>query len=331
LGNVASSVERGVVMDRVAVRSKLIKTIGYDEKTLTLEVEFTNETVYRYRKVPKSLYAMLMEAESIGSAFTQHVKKHPERFPYEWSGGKKDMAKAKEGKGEEDKEEIKITDAAVSALVTRARNIQVRTDLEYAQAVEYVRDLRAMREKVAEGYDEIIKKAHEMHKSAIAKKRSYDDPLATAEASTKLLIAEYFERKEQKRREEEERLTKQLEESVKAQAEEENLKRAQQFAEQGDMDAAARAVDEPFEVPAIPVRVESTVPKVDGASARKGFVVSGVIMSRLVRAVAEGRAPEECLQANMTFLNAQARVYKKTGEIIPGVIVDEETNIAIRK
>jgi len=61
-------------MKRVEVKSSTIKSIGYDEATQTLEVQFLTESVYQYNKVPKTVYEKLMKAESIGSFFARFIK-----------------------------------------------------------------------------------------------------------------------------------------------------------------------------------------------------------------------------------------------------------------
>jgi len=61
-------------MQRTPVTSQQIKSIGYDPTTATLEVEFTNGAVYQYSAVPAHIHQELMEAESIGKYFNQHIK-----------------------------------------------------------------------------------------------------------------------------------------------------------------------------------------------------------------------------------------------------------------
>lgn len=61
-------------MERLPVKSSNIKTIGYDEATKTLEIEFTNSGVYQYKGVPKEIYEGFDKAESIGKYFYANVK-----------------------------------------------------------------------------------------------------------------------------------------------------------------------------------------------------------------------------------------------------------------
>ena len=67
-------------MKRTPVQSSVIKSLGYDEATSRLEVEFVREgDVYEYRMVPASTYRELMQAESLGAYFDLHVR---HTFPY---------------------------------------------------------------------------------------------------------------------------------------------------------------------------------------------------------------------------------------------------------
>lgn len=62
-------------MNRTPVSSSNLKSVGYDESSKTLEVEFLNGTVYQYSGVPASVYQGLMSASSHGSYLDQYVKK----------------------------------------------------------------------------------------------------------------------------------------------------------------------------------------------------------------------------------------------------------------
>jgi len=62
-------------MNRTAVDSSQIKSIGYDEGTQTLDVEFRySGSVYTYSDVPKSVYDEMMASESVGKFFNAKVK-----------------------------------------------------------------------------------------------------------------------------------------------------------------------------------------------------------------------------------------------------------------
>lgn len=62
-------------MQRISVSSSHLLSVGYDPNTQTLEVQFTDYSVYQYFGVPQSIYNGLMRAGSHGSYFDAHVKK----------------------------------------------------------------------------------------------------------------------------------------------------------------------------------------------------------------------------------------------------------------
>jgi hypothetical protein len=61
-------------MERIPVDSSNIASIGYDEGSSTLEVEFNNGAVYQYFDVPLNIYEGLKKADSTGKYLAQHIK-----------------------------------------------------------------------------------------------------------------------------------------------------------------------------------------------------------------------------------------------------------------
>ncbi|GGQ33781.1 KTSC domain-containing protein [Shewanella litoralis] len=60
-------------MERTPVDSSNLVSVGYDEDTSTLEVEF-NSGLYQYFDVPVHVYEELMNSDSKGSFLHRHVK-----------------------------------------------------------------------------------------------------------------------------------------------------------------------------------------------------------------------------------------------------------------
>lgn len=60
--------------NRIPVESSNIASIGYDEDSSTLEIEFRNGGVYQYFDVPFQVYDGLMEAASKGQYLAQYIK-----------------------------------------------------------------------------------------------------------------------------------------------------------------------------------------------------------------------------------------------------------------
>lgn len=66
-------------MQRQSVNSSNIASIGYDDATQTLEIEFHGGGIYQYHNVPTSTYQGLMDASSHGQFFHQFIK---DRFSF---------------------------------------------------------------------------------------------------------------------------------------------------------------------------------------------------------------------------------------------------------
>lgn len=63
-------------MDRKPVSSSNIASVGYDEDSSTLEVEFNNGAVYQYFDVPQHVHDALVGAASVGGYLASNVKGH---------------------------------------------------------------------------------------------------------------------------------------------------------------------------------------------------------------------------------------------------------------
>lgn len=68
------------MMERRQVSSSSIASIGYDEVTQTLEVEFVDSSIYQYLNVPAQIFDELMAAPSQGIFLNANVK---DQYAYE--------------------------------------------------------------------------------------------------------------------------------------------------------------------------------------------------------------------------------------------------------
>lgn len=66
-------------MERKSVRSSNIRSIGYDDESAVLEVEFTSRSIYQYYGVPAGVYLALMASFSKGRCLGAHIK---DRYRY---------------------------------------------------------------------------------------------------------------------------------------------------------------------------------------------------------------------------------------------------------
>jgi len=79
-------------MDWKEMESSQIARVAYAPDLNTLWVDFKptkkqtengeRGSMYTYENVPQSTFDALLAAESVGKYFTEHIKKHPEIYPY---------------------------------------------------------------------------------------------------------------------------------------------------------------------------------------------------------------------------------------------------------
>ena len=62
------------IMNRIPVSSSNLASVGYDEMSHILEIEFRSGGVYQYSGVPRSEYEALMSASSLGSYFAANIR-----------------------------------------------------------------------------------------------------------------------------------------------------------------------------------------------------------------------------------------------------------------
>ena len=61
-------------MEMVNVDSSNVESVGYDEDSSTLQVEFKNGGVYQYFDVPEDVYIQLRDASSVGEYLAAAIK-----------------------------------------------------------------------------------------------------------------------------------------------------------------------------------------------------------------------------------------------------------------
>lgn len=66
-------------MERYSVASSNIASVGYDEGSQTLEIEFLSGSIYQYYNVPQNIYDQLMQAGSKGQFLNTYIKN---AYPY---------------------------------------------------------------------------------------------------------------------------------------------------------------------------------------------------------------------------------------------------------
>jgi hypothetical protein len=66
--------------DMITVSSSNVTSVGYEDSTQTLYVQFHSGTMYIYKGVPRYEYEGLLNASSVGSYLHRNIKNI---FPYE--------------------------------------------------------------------------------------------------------------------------------------------------------------------------------------------------------------------------------------------------------
>lgn len=61
-------------MQRTAVSSSNVASVGYDPDSSTLEIEFNNGAVYQYFDVNENVYNELIKASSVGGYLAANIK-----------------------------------------------------------------------------------------------------------------------------------------------------------------------------------------------------------------------------------------------------------------
>jgi hypothetical protein len=61
-------------MARVALQSTSLNAATYQEQRAVLELEFGSGAIYRYAGIPEQVYRELLNAESKGRYFNQHIR-----------------------------------------------------------------------------------------------------------------------------------------------------------------------------------------------------------------------------------------------------------------
>jgi hypothetical protein len=128
---------------------------------------------------------------------------------------------------------------------------------------------------------------------------------------------------EARRREEERR----LQEEARKRAEEEALRQALEAEQAGEKEEAEAILQEPVYVP--PVKVASNIPKSKESHIRESWSAQVVDLMGLVKGIASGKVAIQAIEANMPFLNTQARHYREMmPNAFPGIVaVSKKTQI----
>ena len=63
-----------ILLERQPVKSRILRSVGYDDKTKILEIEFQNDLIYQFLNVPLKVYTDLIRSEEPGKYFSEKVR-----------------------------------------------------------------------------------------------------------------------------------------------------------------------------------------------------------------------------------------------------------------
>ena len=222
--------------------------------------------------------------------------------------------------------EIETVRQEVMSIPDQAKTIVVKDQQSLSTANEFFLTIKALRKKIGDTFDPIIKKANEAHREAINQKKIIEAPLLVAEQYLNTQVTAYKREKDRIRDEEIERNRLQAikdEADRRKKDEDGNITKAAELEAAGAVEEAEALIAETIEEKEKPFYITPAPPetqkvKLEGATVQEYWHAEVVSFKELFLAVANGKANLDCLEPNITYLNEIAR-RQKNAMAIPGV------------
>jgi len=211
-----------------------------------------------------------------------------------------------------------------NVLLASLDGFEIKTEEQHNRAGELLKNVKRLMNEVKETFAEPKAAADHTHKVICAAETKHMTPLKRSELTIKNLISGYIDLCERQRREAE----RKAQEIARKQAEEERLA----LAVEAEQIAGKEAADAILAAPVVverPIVAAMPAQKISGISSRKNYKAEVIDLMALVRAVAAKEVPLSALEANMKFLNNQAKALQ-ANLIYPGVRVIAENIIGAR-
>jgi len=206
------------------------------------------------------------------------------------------------------------------SILAEAKNFTVENDRQYEMAGIDLKRIKDKQRELDQTRKSITRPLDAAKRQVMDFFRRPEAYLKDAERILKRAMLTYQDEKQRKAREEEARLRE-----LQRQEQERLAREAEELEKAGDKAAASAVIEQAATMPD-PI-VQSSAPKVDGIKRQTRWSAELVDKMALIKAVAEGQVPDIALDANMTFLNQQARSLKGAFNI-PGVRATEKTTLA---
>jgi hypothetical protein len=219
-----------------------------------------------------------------------------------------------------DKPEVKALVEQASAMLASAQAFEIKTAADYRTAAETLKAVKGRQSELKTLRETITRPMLAALEAVRALFRRPEQTLADAEQLLKQSMAAFDEEQERQRRE----VQRKLDEA----AERERRRLAQQAdraAAKGDADKAAELQERAAMVVA-PIAQQER-PAVSGVSRRETWHAEVTDLRALVRGIADGTVPLAAIDANLKFLNGQARALRSEMRY-PGVRAVPERTIA---
>ena len=169
------------------------------------------------------------------------------------------------------------------------------------------------RKMVTNFFAPMVKKAHEAHKEALARRKEVEEPLAKAEKYLRTGITDYLQ--------EQEILRKVAEINAKKMVEEAAKKSTEGMLHQEDVDAFVESIPPP----AIP-EVETP----EGITTRDNLCIEVVSIKHVAQAVANGEVSEDIISVNESEIRDLVRRYGADNVRVPGVKVGYQKGVVVK-
>ena len=212
---------------------------------------------------------------------------------------------------------------ATDNLVKQAEAITVVDSVESAKmATDAGRVLQAQSAEVERFFKPVKSQIDALKKPVLESEKSMAQAIDESKKRLGGLIQQYTAEQERIRREEE---RKAREEAMRA-AQEEQLARAVELESEGRSGDAEQILQEQVYVP---VAIQTEAPKMAGTVGRTIYKCRVDNFKALVKAVADGLAPIQCLVADESYLNKRANL-DKDGFSMPGCSLVKNSNTGFR-
>lgn len=166
--------------------------------------------------------------------------------------------------------DLQVLEQKSGKITVQADSFVITTQESYDRTADFLLAVKGLKKEIDLAFDESIKKAHDTHKSLVAKKKEFYSPLENAERIVKRKIRYYEDDMEQKRLDLE---AKAREEARKKEAKEkERLEaKAEKAVFAGDAEKAEELIDKAEDVEVLPETVAPTIERKKSLGIRRDW------------------------------------------------------------